>query len=1092
MSDPVLATADWYRALTLSERAELLRKAPGTGPGQGHPIPEDPERAKYRLDSWKNQSPFGKGDRFLRRLALDRLDEESFTHLLSVSAEGLRARLTAPPGWLVELQEAYSAPEDTGTEPPALPESVRADPMGGFLELLRPLLGRARERLRAGIARIARDGTGLPFDTVDIEGILFGSLPARLLWMLDRTLVLELNVARLRGQLRGATPEERFRDFVEGLRRRDAALAILQEYPVLARQVVERIETWLETSLEFLGRLGSDWPLLRSEFFAGADPGRVSEISGGAGDSHRGGRSVVITRFTSGAKIVYKPRSLSVDIRFQELLDWLNRRGDYPPFRTLKVLDRASHGWVEFVEASPCSSAEEVERYHRRLGGLLAILYAIGAVDFHFENLIASGDQPVPIDLESLLHPRIPRPEFERPDERLAVRALWESVLRVGLLPYRVGEDQEFAGSDLSGVASVAGKPSPDRVLQWEQVGSDQMKATRKRLTMAGGRNRPTFGGKEADVADHIDAVSGGFQEFHRLLVRHREALLSGEGPLARFSQNSVRAVLRSTRGYGFLLEDSFHPDFLRDALDRDRFFDRLWVGIEELPALERVIPREHRDLWAGDVPYFEARVDSTDLLDSRGEPIPGYLLEPSLAAVRRRITQMREEDLERQTWLTRISLGTLLLNRDKGDWPGFPLTDPGTPAGGEALSANLITAARNLGDWFDRMAVRDERDLTWVGVDLRNQVWSLFPISEDLYAGTPGIALFLGYLGAVTGDARYGDLARRGMNTLLRRLDHVAGDVRSIGLYQGWGGVIYTLAHLGALGQDAGLLERAERMADRIASLADADADLDVVAGAAGGTAGLLALGRASGSKRALEVARQCGERLLSTAKPTGPGVSWFIRIGGDEPQTGFSHGASGIALALADLAAATGDERFRRTALSAFDFEREYFWRDLYHWVEEGTTTGTTPQDRDRVVEKTLAMTWCYGAPGIGLARLGALRHLDDPVLREELDRAVSFTVERGFGKNHCLCHGDLGNLDLLLLAHAKFGDPGLAGTILRLTRGILRNIETSGWLCGTVGSIEAPGLMNGLAGIGYGLLRAASPDRVPSVLAMEPPIR
>lgn len=35
------------------------------------------------------------------------------------------------------------------------------------------------------------------------------------------------------------------------------------------------------------------------------------------------------------------------------------------------------------------------------------------------------------------------------------------------------------------------------------------------------------------------------------------------------------------------------------------------------------------------------------------------------------------------------------------------------------------------------------------------------------------------------------------------------------------------------------------------------------------------------------------------------------------------------------------------------------------------------------------------------------------------------------------------------------------------------------------------EMPGLMLGLAGIGYGLLRAGAPERVPSVLRLAPPI-
>ena len=35
-----------------------------------------------------------------------------------------------------------------------------------------------------------------------------------------------------------------------------------------------------------------------------------------------------------------------------------------------------------------------------------------------------------------------------------------------------------------------------------------------------------------------------------------------------------------------------------------------------------------------------------------------------------------------------------------------------------------------------------------------------------------------------------------------------------------------------------------------------------------------------------------------------------------------------------------------------------------------------------------------------------------------------------------------------------------------------------------------VETPGLLSGLAGIGFGLLRAARPELVPSVLALEPP--
>jgi len=962
--------------------------------------------------------------------------------------------------------------------------------MTGFLRLLAPLLSRARRRLREEIQSIVTEGDA-PFpDPESTEAMLFASLPFRLIWMLDRTLVLELNVARLQGKLEGGTPEERFDSFVKRLERSEAAVPLLTEYPVLARQVVEAMRRWSETSLELLRRLRADWPALKEAFFAGADPGLLAEARTGAGDSHRGGRGVALLRFASGARLVYKPRSMSIDRHFQELLAWFNARRDHPPLRTLTVLDRGTHGWMEFVEPEACASAAEIVRYHRRLGGLLAILHAIGAVDFHFENLIAAGEQPVPIDLESLFHPRMPEKESVRPDERLAAKVLGESVLRVGLLPHRLGEREDFQGSDMSGVASVAGKPSPDRLIQWQQSGSDVMRAVRSHLPMEGGRNRPTLSGTEVDVADHIGEVDAGFREIYQTILRQRDALLAAEGPLAAFATDTTRAVLRSTRGYGLLLEESFHPDFLRDALDRDRFFDRLWVGLDVVPALERAIPHEHRDLWSGDVPYFATRPDSRDLWTGSGERIPDFFVEPAMEAARRRLATMGEEDLRRQSWLTRTSLGTLVLNRPEAEWSGYALVDPGEPRAEAELKAGLLAQAREIGDWFDKMAFRDEESLTWVGVDLRNKVWSLFPISEDLYAGTPGIAFFLAYLAALAGEPRYASMARRGMGTLLGRLQHAGEEVKNIGLYQGWGGILYALAHLGALGKDAEVLAQAERLIDPILARLPADEDLDVVSGAAGAVEGLLALHRASGSQRALDAAFRCGEKLLETARPTGKGVSWFIKIGGDEPQTGFAHGASGIALALLDLFQAAPDDRFLKTAMGAFEFERELFWPDLKRWMNEGISGSAKPADAVLAAEKTLAMTWCYGAPGVGLARLAALRRRRDTELEEELRRAVEVTLRTGFGKNHCLCHGDLGNLDLIHEAFRHGQDPALGDEIARLSRGILASLSRDGARCGTVGGIESPGLMNGLAGIGFGLLRLVDPGRVPSVLLMEPP--
>ncbi|HSS52408.1 MAG TPA: type 2 lanthipeptide synthetase LanM, partial [Thermoanaerobaculia bacterium] len=563
MHEALIDLVPGYRALALAERAALPRNGNAAPAPAAAAAAESAELARLRLAQWRELSPFRSGDAFARRLLDVGLDAGSFARLLAEPAEDAGARLPEPPAWLAEMEAAFAEPAPAAPEPFPWPEDMRDDSAVGFVELVRPLVDRARARLRAGIERIVQDPQGrrAPFTAEEADRLVSETLGLRLLPLLARTLVLEMHVARLQGELPGDTAAERFAAFVDRLRQPAAAAAILNEYPVLARLVVEELELWVATSLELLERLAADWPDLVATFFAGQDPGPLTALDGGAGDRHGGGRTVRIATFSSGtsssAKLVYKPRSLAVDGHFQELLAGLESlepgsRG--LSFRRLAVLDRGEYGWMEFVAAGECESAAGVALYHRRLGGLLAVLYALEATDCHYENLIAAGDQPVVVDLESLFHPRIDVPQPPRPDERLAGHALAESVLRIGLLPFRVGGNDEFEGVDLSGVAVVAGQPSPQPVLQWQGIGTDEMRATRERVRMEGGSNRPSLDGREVEAGEYTEEMAAGFAEVYRLLARHREELLAPGGLVARFADDPVRAVLRATRVYGLLL----------------------------------------------------------------------------------------------------------------------------------------------------------------------------------------------------------------------------------------------------------------------------------------------------------------------------------------------------------------------------------------------------------------------------------------------------------------------------------------------------------------------------------------------------------
>lgn len=387
MSQPDVAAVDWYQALTLTERMASF-KAVHTPLRH---IDLHPERAQRRLARWKSQAPFDQGTYFAQRLATDGINEGQLLRLLGEPPEALRARCSEPPVWLMDLARAFS--RTSTAEPLRLPEPVSTFETAGFLAVVEPLLRHGRERLHQGIEAVMQTSSDAPVDPDTIADLLWVDVPGQVLTMLSRTLVLELNVARLQGLLRGDTPEERFHSFLQRLRQRDVAWGILQEYPVLARQLALSINRRVAFRVEFLQHLCHDWAAIRAQFTPDADPGVLTEVRG-TGDSHRHGRSVVIASFRSGLQLAYKPRSMSLDMHFQALLRWINARREHAAFRTMNILDRETYGWVECIAAQPCSCEEDLQRFYERQGGYLALLYALGATDLHHENLIAAGEHP--------------------------------------------------------------------------------------------------------------------------------------------------------------------------------------------------------------------------------------------------------------------------------------------------------------------------------------------------------------------------------------------------------------------------------------------------------------------------------------------------------------------------------------------------------------------------------------------------------------------------------------------------------------------------------------------------------------------------
>ncbi|MYS43547.1 type 2 lantipeptide synthetase LanM, partial [Streptomyces sp. SID5998] len=307
--------------------------------------------------------------------------------------------------------------------------------------------------------------------SAELDGILrefTATTAAALGGLAARALVLELQVARVEGRLAGATPQARFRDFVAGAGTGAGLVRLFTEYPVLARLAGRSCVNAVAAMAELLDRYAEDRAELVTRLLAGRDPGPLVAVDRTSGDVHRRGRRVAVLRFADGSRVVYKPRPLAADRHFGELVDWYSTRAGTPVLRTPALLTRPDHGWSELIEARPCASPAELDRFYRRLGALLALAHVLDLTDLHHENLIASAGHPVLVDLETLFHP--PLPEDPAADDP-AGRALDASVQRIGLLPQLVLGDE--GALDLSGLGGGAERRSPVETAGWEAAGTD-------------------------------------------------------------------------------------------------------------------------------------------------------------------------------------------------------------------------------------------------------------------------------------------------------------------------------------------------------------------------------------------------------------------------------------------------------------------------------------------------------------------------------------------------------------------------------------------------------------------------------------------
>lgn len=846
-------------------------------------------------------------------------------------------------------------------------------------------------------------------------------------------------------------PEQRAAKFIHEAWRE---ASFFRNYPVAARMCGVLVELWISFLAEFAGRFASDRAALGDTMFGGEDPGSITGLDCALSDPHEGGRSVLIAHFSGNRKLVYKPRSVGMEAAYFGFVGWVNAAGFPIHFQQLRILERGTHGWMEFAPATECTSREEAVRFFERGGALLAVLHALAGSDMHLENLIACGEHPVPVDLEVLMTPELESVATD--PTRAASLRMANSVLSVGLLPQWLIEGK----GKISNIGALG-------------LGSEHTPGESPREA----KHLPKLNGSELSSGDFVPEILRGYEAAYRFLLARREDLLRADGPLAAFPGRTLRHVHRPTSLYARMIVNADQAELQRDgalrSIELDTCIRTMLLAEDAQQAnLAAIGQSEVQALEQRDVPYFTVCSDSRHLGMSGGGSVPNFFALDGLSVSRQRITALSEQDLLLQKKLIQSTYDLMA-------------RQPSLPADGGVLAPVPVS----LRDEVHAMASRicDEalvtgNTVTWIAPVLipETEVYQLSTLHPGLYEGTSGILIFLLAAARHLGVERFHDVAR----SIIRGLEELRSASRTEVLKRksatgvlGVGGLVYTLVLASRLDGDSRLVSLAEEFATDAAPAISQDTNLDIMGGAAGVIPAFLALHSVTGQRQWLEAATACGDRLLETMEATpNSGKSWKNGI---FFLSGYSHGAAGFAASLLRLFAATRQVRFRHAADEAIAYENSLFVAAEQNWKDLRSEEG-----------EYFMAAWCHGAPGIGLGRILGLPGRDDATVRTDIDTALATTINTPlFTIDHCCC-GNAGRADILLTASSRLDRPDCRDAADELLgKTVAKAKRLGGYICyGQLpAAVQGPGFFQGLSGIGYTMLRAEHPE-LPSVLAME----
>ena len=998
---------------------------------------------EYMYDFWKNILPghleFSEIESAYQKFAGCKLQEETQRMLAELQAE--------------VNSEFMDALEDTVCDYSGIYEKVT------FFEFYRPYLNHVFKLAIQDISERHFNKTQLN------ESILLSAL-SQLGTISGRVLLAEFS--RKKYELEGETDKERAQKYNELLKTNSYKDEIINRYPEMHNLM------WNKSILcgNFINECFKQTSKHAEEIkkFFKIDILKISSLQLGQGDVHNHGKSVSILTTETGCKIVYKPREMRNEAAFQRVIEWFNSKTSPAAgldLKTIAVISGEGCGFAQHIDHAPCKTENEAKRFYYRCGELLALLYSLEATDMHYENLIANGEYPVIIDAETIISPHMPM----HGDAELSLLQKSASIARIGMLPMFISKgDNKIDVSALNGGKEQRSPYKSHMIVKDSQ--SEEVKDHYDFHMIPAKENHP---GTDFCTENHIEDIINGYRFAYSVISDNKEKFLLLINDL--FGNIPIRVLITSTAIYSTMITIGYNPQLLKDrmsrsiALLRNCFLPNVYKN-------DDVFRCEYHSMLIGDIPYFTAKLNSKDLHCGK-IVIKDYLKLPMQAQLIQKVNNMCQEDLSFQEMFIKEAF-----SQSK---KAYSMDVTGLRP--ESINDSYLSTVKDILDYLiAKSFIFNQECRSWVDSifdESTSSYSSLAHIGSELYNGEIGIALVMHYYGILSGDEKYLTYAEEIMKYCLTKLySFDLNKPYQTGAFTGLSGSLYVLAKMYQNSNSKRKEYKGHilKYMELFNSIAEYDKTLDVI----GGNAGLLhilcsirdEINDADIKFQANIVIKKGLNTLLNgfdNKKKTWP----LIIEGEARGYTGFAHGSAGIVSALARYASKAEQAEkklIHRMINDYFRFEKGMLNDDGTNWYKN---------EKQAIVSSG----WCHGSSGILLSKALLIKYgLPSALVNQDLATALKTTLNSGFGTNPSLCHGDLGNMDILLTVGKIINDNNLIQKSTNIFRWEYENVLTKRWRGKSFRGSEVLGLMLGLSGFAYGILRMTYPDTVQSVLFLE----